>query len=56
MSNWSIIPTKSLIESENLINDIIDCDDHRKKYVMCAEVKRLIRKAMLCNVKPEGVK
>ena len=56
MSDWSIIPTRALIEAEDLLSDIADNRDFVAIYLKTIELRKLINEGMPCNVKPEGTK
>ena len=56
MSDWSIIPTRTLIEAEDLVSDIADNRDFMAIYLKTIELRKLINEGMPCNVKPEGTK
>jgi hypothetical protein len=56
MSDWSIIPTRALVEAEYLLSDIADSSDLHVVYLRTKEVKKLINEGVSCNVKPEAVK
>ena len=56
MSDYHIIPTRALVEAENLLSDIADSKDFPAIYLMTKEIKKQIDEGVSCNVKPEGDK
>ncbi len=54
MSDYHLIPTRALVEAENLLSDIADSSDLHVVYLRTKEIKKLIDEGVSCNVKPGG--